>query len=187
MVNPVKSDKKTSTNPLIRFADLSQRGARNFDIVFTKDMLAAAADTLSILDVGKMRLTGSLRPEGDKDWLLEADAGASVVQECGVTLAPVKTRIDEKIRRHYVADWEEPDGESVVEMDENDEQEPLAGEINLEQVALEAISLALPAFPRSEGASLENAVFTEPGVAPMTDDDVKPFAALAALKDKLDD
>jgi hypothetical protein len=32
---------------------------------------------------------------------------------------------------------------------------------------------------------LNQAVFAEKGVAPMTDDDVKPFAGLAALKEKM--
>ena len=33
------------------------------------------------------------------------------------------------------------------------------------------------------GATLETHAFTEPGKTPMSDDDVKPFAALKALRD----
>ncbi|CAN0590320.1 unnamed protein product [Ectocarpus sp. 12 AP-2014] len=60
--------------------------------------------------------------------------------------------------------------------------EPLGREIDLNAVMIEALSLALPTYPRADTAELGQAVFTEPGKAAMTDDDTKPFAALAALK-----
>ena len=48
-----------------------------------------------------------------------------------------------------------------------------------------ALVLALPEYPRSEGAELGEAIFTEAGLAPMKDEDARPFAGLAALKDQL--
>ena len=69
--------------------------------------------------------------------------------------------------------------------DGNDEAEPLRSEIDLGEILVEALSLGLPDYPRADGAALEQAVFTEPGLTPMTDQDTKPFASLAALKDKL--
>ena len=47
--------------------------------------------------------------------------------------------------------------------------------------------LALPLYPRSENAELGEAVFTEDGVAPLKDEDTKPFAGLAALRDRFDE
>jgi len=35
------------------------------------------------------------------------------------------------------------------------------------------------------GAALESAAFAAPGVAPMTDQDAKPLAGLAALRDRM--
>ncbi|NNK79430.1 MAG: DUF177 domain-containing protein, partial [Litoreibacter sp.] len=55
------------------------------------------------------------------------------------------------------------------------------------RIALEALSLALPAYPRAEGAELGETVFSEPGTDPMSDEDAKPFAALAALKNKMNE
>ena len=49
----------------------------------------------------------------------------------------------------------------------------------------EALALALPDYPRAPDATLENAQVTEPGIAPMSDEDARPFAALAGLRDKL--
>jgi uncharacterized metal-binding protein YceD (DUF177 family) len=100
-------------------------------------------------------------------------------------LQPVKTRIDEPVHRVFLANWDDPVGESVREMDEDVESEALGEELDLENVALEAISLAMPDYPRLPDAELPQAVFTEPGQKAMTDEEAKPFAALAALKDKL--
>ncbi len=43
-----------------------------------------------------------------------------------------------------------------------------------------------PLYPRADGAELGEAVFAEDGAEPLSDEDVKPFAGLAALRDKLD-
>ena len=50
---------------------------------------------------------------------------------------------------------------------------------------IEELSLAVPEYPRSPDATLEQANFTKPGETPMSDEDARPFAGLAALKDKL--
>jgi len=50
----------------------------------------------------------------------------------------------------------------------------------------EALALALPDYPRAEGAALDKSTFAAPGTAPLQDADLKPFAGLAALKSKLE-
>ena len=52
-------------------------------------------------------------------------------------------------------------------------------------VALEALALALPPYPRAPGASLGEAVFAEQGVALLRDDDLRPFSGLASLAERL--
>jgi uncharacterized metal-binding protein YceD (DUF177 family) len=107
-----------------------------------------------------------------------------VVQPCVVTLEPVVTRLEEDVARNWVSDFEVPEAEEV-EIPEAVEDEPLGAEIDLGAVMVEALALALPAFPRAEGAELSESAFTEPGQKPMTDEDARPFAGLAALRDKL--
>ena len=80
----------------------------------------------------------------------------------------------EEITRRYLAEMEMPKAEEV-EMPEDDTVEPLPETLDLGVVIAEALALALPPFPRAEGATLGEAVFTEPGATPMTDD-----AAMAA-------
>lgn len=145
---------------------------------------AALARALGIDAVKKLRFEGHLLPEGKRDWRLEARLGATVVQPCSVTLVPVSTRIDTDVIRRYVADLPAPPpGE--IEMPEDDSVEPLSASLDLGAVMAEALALALPDFPRAAGVELGPAVFSEPGIRPLTDEATKPLAGLASLRDKL--
>jgi uncharacterized metal-binding protein YceD (DUF177 family) len=99
----------------------------------------------------------------------------------------VTSVIDETVTRRYLADMPPPAemGEEI-EMPEDDTAEPLPLEVDLPAVMVEALSLSLPDYPRRDAAELETAQFAAPGVTPLTDEDTKPFASLADLKDKLD-
>lgn len=168
----------------LRLSDLPNRKATHFDLTPTETERAAMADVLGILRIKQFRFTGTLAPLGRSDWVLRAELGASVEQSCVITLAPVATRIDEKITRQYLANWAAPDGDEVQMPDDTD-SDPLPVVLDLYAVAIEALALAQPAFPRAQGAALGAVQHAAEGVRPMTDEDVKPFAGLAALKDKL--
>lgn len=142
------------------------------------------ADGLGLLGLRKLRLEGRIEPEGRRDWRLVARLGATVVQPCVVTLAPVTTRIEETVTRVWRADYAEPQGDEVELPDEVDD-EPLGAVIDLGAVMVEALALALPLYPRAGGAGPGDAVVTEPGKAALTDEDVKPFAGLVGLRDRL--
>lgn len=169
----------------VRLADLATRKATDFTVQPDAAARAAIAEALGISGVKKLRFAGQIAPVGKADWQLTGELGATVVQPCVVTLDPVTTRIDEAVTRTYVADLPEPEG-SEVEMPEDDTIEPLPATLDLIQVLIEALALALPQYPRAEGVDLGEAVFAEPGVAPMRDDDAKPFAGLQALRDSLE-
>jgi uncharacterized metal-binding protein YceD (DUF177 family) len=146
----------------------------------------ALAEELDILGIKKLTFTGEVRPDGKKDLALTGHLGATVVQPCGVTLDPVTTRLEEPVTRRYVAGYEMPE-EAEAEMPEDEDIEALPDEIDLAAVMAEALALNLPPWPRAEGIEPLEIAVTEPGKAPMTDDDAKPFAALKSLKDKLGD
>lgn len=160
--------------------------AQDTDIALEPDAAARQrmADDLSVRSVRKLRFTGRLTAVGKYDWHLRARLGATVVQDCVVTLEPVTTRIDVDVARDYVADMPEPTVEDF-EIPEGDTPEPLPRTLDLMALASEALALALPDYPRAQGVELGQAVFAAPGVAPMTDEDAKPLAGLAALRDKL--
>lgn len=148
---------------------------------------AALASHLGAEAIRKLRFTGRLTPLGNRGWQLDADLGATAVQACIVTLTPVTTRIDTPVTRRFVpADrLDNYEAGSETEMPEDDSLEPLGDVIDLWAVMAEALALALPAYPRAGDADLEQAQFAEDGVEPLTDEDVKPFAGLASLREKM--
>jgi uncharacterized metal-binding protein YceD (DUF177 family) len=169
---------------ILRLADLTNRHASTFDLMPTPEERSAIAAHLGIPAVKKLVFAGEITPLGRGDWQLTAKLGATVVQPCVATLASVTTRMDEDIRRVYARDFAYPDG-AEAEMPDDDAVEPLPQTLDLGAVMIEALSLALPAFPRAEGAELGQVLVAAKGVAPMTDDDAKPFAGLGALRDQL--
>ena len=171
-------------NHLLRIAELPITEPKKFLLDLDADQRAALASELGIIGIRKLRFSGLIQAVGGNDWELIGELGATVVQACVVSLDSVTTRLDEAIRRLYVADLPEVVG-NEIEMPEDDSIEALTSEINLLDVAVEALALALPQFPRKQDAELGEAVFAEPGVTPMTDDEAKPFAKLGALKDAL--
>lgn len=143
---------------------------------------------LDLVSLRKLRFEGVLSPHAATDWIVKARLGATVTQACVVTLDPVTTRIEEDVVWQLVRDWreEEPVGEEV-EMPEDETRIPLGDEIDLMALMQEALALALPAYPRSADARAAEARVAPPGVAPLTDQEVKPFAGLAELKKRMDE
>lgn len=170
----------------LTISKLSSSETHEFLIVPDAEDRAAIAKRFGLSGLRKLRFEGALRPEGRTDWALVAKIGATVVQPCVVTLAPVTTRIDDSVSRTYLAVMPDLGDESEVEMPEDDSIEQLPKVLDLAEVMEEALALALPLYPRADGAEIGSAQFAEDGIAPMTDEDTKPFASLSALKNKLE-
>ncbi len=169
------------TDPLpyshpFRVADLAARKPTAFDLVPTASELAAIAGAVGADQVRKLRFAGTLTPFGQFDWRLQGRLGATVVQPCVVTLAPVTTRIEEMVTRTYQRDLPEPQ-ETEVEVPEDDTLERLGAVIDVGAVLIEALTLALPVYPRAPGAAYVEASFAEPGAEPVPET-VRPFAGL---------
>lgn len=169
----------------LRTAQLPARKPLRFDLVPDGPARAALAAELGLIQLPKLRLEGEIRADGSRDFVLTARLEAEIVQPCIITLAPVPSRIAEGVTRRYVRDWRPPEGDEV-EMPEDDSIEPLPDVIDLGDVMAEALSLALPLYPRAEGAELGMMDHAPPGADPITDVDLKPFAGLAALKQRLE-
>jgi uncharacterized metal-binding protein YceD (DUF177 family) len=163
---------------LIREAD-----AFPFDIAPTPAEAAAIARLLGARDIRKLRFKGALSRLPKGGWRLEATLGATAVQTCVVTLDPVTTRVDQPVTRTFLPAAATASAEVVVDLDD-DEIEPLGDRIDLGLVAIEALALALPNYPRRPGATLGPASAAGHGVAPLDEAELKPFAALAALRGK---
>mgnify|MGYP003113405156 FL=1 len=171
----------------IPVARLRSRAPNPFDLAPDAAACAAIAADLDIRGLRKLRFAGEILADDNRDWLLEGQLGATVVQDCVVTLAPVTTRLDLPVTRRFMQEPPEavPDEEGEAEMPEDDTIEPLGNVIDPAAVMIEALALNLPLHPRSEGADLGDAVYAAPGVTPMQDEDARPFAGLAGLRDHL--
>jgi uncharacterized metal-binding protein YceD (DUF177 family) len=169
----------------LKVSDLPQNRATSFDLQPDTAALTALAQELDLRGLKKLRFSGKITAKGRRDWQLSANLGATVQQDCVVTLEPMTTRIDEKVERIYISGLTDPD-DPEVEMEEDERIEPLQETIDPSAVMIEALSLLIPPYPRKDGAELGEAVYTEPGVTPMREEDTKPFAGLAALKKQLE-
>lgn len=197
MSDPTSPAPISFAHPL-RVSGLAVRTATTFALEPDAPTRAVIAQDIGILRLRKLRFTGKIEVQGKSDWLLTGTLGATVVQECGVTLEPVTTRIDQTVQRTYLAQMPEPQGDEV-EIPDDDTIEPLGPVIDPAAVALEALILALPLYPRAEslvgdadavddnGHEASGIEAAPPGQPPLTDETVKPFAGLAALRDKMKD
>ncbi|WP_424940295.1 YceD family protein [Aliiroseovarius sp. S253] len=175
----------TKYQHILRVADLSTGSATPFELIPTDAECKAIAAELGIPALRKLRFKGTLNARGKTDWQLKAQLGATVVQDCVVTLDPVTTRIEDPVSRRWVRDLPELEAGDEIEMPDDETLEQLGAEIDLGEVMIESLALALPMFPRAEGAELDQTNFAAPGVAPMSDEDARPFAGLSALRDQL--
>ena len=168
----------------LRVVDLSQTAPTRFDLRPDAATMTALAQELDLSGLRKLRFEGEITAQGKRDWRLRAHLGATVTQPCVVTLEPVTTRIETDIARLYLARYEDPDGEEA-EMPEDDTVEPVPDTLDLEALMAESLALALPDYPRKDGAHLGEAIYSAPGIDPMRDEDARPFAGLAGLRDAL--
>jgi len=168
----------------LRVSDLPRQRSHAIALTLDRAQMAELADDLALSALRKLSLKGTLAAHAARDWRLEAHLGATIVQPCGITLDPVTTRIDTPVFRLFQAEPESY-SEAEMEMPEDDTVEPLGRWIDPMAVLREALMLALPLYPRKEGAALGESLHTAPGVAPLRDEDARPFAGLAGLRDQL--
>ncbi len=168
----------------LRTGGLSPRKPTRFSYRPDAGERAALARDLGLISLHRLDLTGEIRPAGRDELVLEATLTAAADQACGITLAPVPAQVSESVRRRYVAGLTTPEGDEV-EMPEDDSVEPMPEVIDLSEIAAEALSLALPLYPRAPGAEFGQGLHAAEGVTPLADADLKPFAGLQDLAAKL--
>ena len=171
---------------LINVSKLSANQTYSVSLALTAEDIEDIKQELGLTALRKISFSGILEPNGQRDWELKAKLGATAVQACVVSLEPVTTRIDEPVERLYLHDMPEfANAEEEIEMPEDERIEALGQQISLVDVFREALVLALPEYPRAQGATIEQANFAEQGITPLKDEDTLPFAGLAALKEKM--
>ncbi|MDP5306755.1 YceD family protein [Paracoccus spongiarum] len=158
----------------VRVAHLNPRQPTPFAVDPDAGARQAIAEELGISGLPKLGFRGEIRAEGGDGWALRGVLTATVVQPCVVTLRPVRTALREEVTRHYSPHLSDPEGDEIEMPDET--LEPLGQFIDLGAVAIETLALALPEYPRAEGAALPDA---PPDEAPA--DTRRPFAGLGRM------
>lgn len=168
-------------------ATLSRARAHGFDLRPEGEEAVKIASFLKIRSVADLRFKGDLTAQSQDAWRIDGRLTAKVTQDCVISLAPVVQIVDEIVVRPYVPEEDLATMSEVdLDPDSDDDPEAFTDVIDPGQLALEALALALDPYPRAEDAALDQTRFAPPGVVPLSEDDLKPFAGLAALKDKLE-
>ena len=174
---------------LVRFSEINQSKSLEFHLTLQGEKVCELIERLDVLNIKKISFVGNLTLLSKNKWDLKAELRATVRQKCVITLKSVQTVINEKINRtfspsalHNTSKLDD-DGTSPVVFD--DSLQDLNDEIDLAEIIFEELTLILPLYPKFEGAELGSFTVTEPGVKPLNDENLKPFAQLSEFKDKL--
>ncbi|TJZ93493.1 DUF177 domain-containing protein [Paracoccus gahaiensis] len=169
MTDPTKHPQR------LRVAHLNPNTTTPFHLRPTSEVCTAIAGELGLDALSRLDFAGQLRGHGTDGWLLTGTLSARVTQPCVVTLKPVKSDITDQVRIQFTPHLSQPEGDEVEMPDET--LEPLGNFIDLSAIMVEALSLALPEYPRAKGAAL-----TATAPAPEEADDTRrPFAGLEKL------
>ncbi|MEG4644395.1 uncharacterized metal-binding protein YceD (DUF177 family) [Paracoccus pantotrophus] len=156
-----------------RVAHLNPRQPTDFALAPAAPARRALAAELGLIALPRLGFSGRIRAVASDAWEVTGTLSARVVQPCVVTLAPVETELRETLHRVFSPHAGTPEGDEVEMPDED--LEPLGQFIDIEAIMTEALALALPLYPRAEGAALD-----APETAP-EEGIRKPFAGLADL------
>ena len=175
---------------VIRFSDINQAKSFEFNLTLSSEKVSKLIARLDLVNLRKVSLIGKLSPLSSKEWSLKAELRATVKQKCVITFKPVQTVINETINRTFsplalqnASTDHSDDGISPVTFD--DSLQEFSDEIDLAEIIFEELLLILPLYPKFEDAELGVYTVTEPGAEQLKNENLKPFAQLSELKEKL--
>jgi uncharacterized metal-binding protein YceD (DUF177 family) len=175
----------TETQPFIHeyyLGDVGRNGAE-FTLSAKGDELARIAAWADIQGVEAFEAKVALRKHSANQFALDADLTVDVVQECVVTLAPVRNRVELHVHRelHLTHQIRHRPNEVIpLAAGAGDDEVPEEIESLDYDVAaplLEDFALALDPYPRAPGVEFAVPAETEPARE-------NPFAVLKSLKNR---
>lgn len=150
------------------------------------DERRALAARLSLVALERLTASVKLEPLGDRGRVrARVNLVADVIQSCVVTLGPVPAHIEESFGLVFVPEADIPaeKGEVEVVLDGEEPPEPVReGKFDLGEAVAEHLALALDPYPRTAGASVEEA--WGEGAGDGGEEDDGPFAVLKRLTDR---
>jgi uncharacterized metal-binding protein YceD (DUF177 family) len=162
-------------------ADALAPGAR-FEGVADAGERAALATRFGVTAVQALGFRAEAAPWGPGGVRLRGVAEAALTQTCVVTLEPVAATLAEPFERFFAPADRLAQAQALLGPDLDEAPEALGGAVDIGEIAAETVALAIDPYPRAPGAAFEGARSAPPGVAPLSDEQARPFAGLAALK-----
>lgn len=148
---------------------------------------AALAQRFGLQTLDRLSATLAVRRVSDAMFHVSGRLSAAVVQQCVVTLEPVRTSLDEPVAVTFVKPKAvAKKGKAAVEADEGLEDEGpeiMDGDlIDLGEAVAQQLAVSLDPYPRAPGASLEAVL--PPTLAVEKDEEKRPspFAVLETLR-----
>jgi uncharacterized metal-binding protein YceD (DUF177 family) len=160
---------------------------KSFTIEANATERKALAKRLGVPEVVAVRADLGLRlAQGGRIVLLKGRLKAELVQNCVVTLEPVRSRVDEEFSRTYSIEGGRGPAEVVIDLEEEEPPEPVEnGQIDMGEAAAEHLALAMDPFPRAPGVSFEPPPETAPPDASERERKPNPFEVLAEHRKKV--
>jgi uncharacterized metal-binding protein YceD (DUF177 family) len=158
------------------------------------DALAALAEAMDVLSISAFSAKLNIKRWHKDGVRVSGPLSAVLHQQCVITLKPVEEVINEEINAVFVPETSklakpdvsgeanelliDPEGDDVPEVF----QSPF---LDVGEITAEFFALEINPYPRIDGAEEEAKKFAEDSNPDGDDAKENPFAALAALKDKL--
>jgi uncharacterized metal-binding protein YceD (DUF177 family) len=157
------------------------RDGDRLDIVADDEERRAVAERLGLLCLERFEAHAVLSRDGQKV-RATGRLRAALEQSCVATGEPVPAHIDEPFDLSFMPEPTSRGGDDEIELGEDDLDTVFhdGSAIDLGGAIADTLALALDPYPRSAGA---DAALKEAGV--LSEEEASPFAALAALKEKI--
>ena len=157
------------------------REGDRLDIIADEGERSAVADRLGLLSLDRLEAHAVLSRDGQQV-RATGRLKASLEQSCVATGDPVPAHIDEPFELLFMPEPKGAKADDEVELGRSDLDTIFhdGSAIDLGGAVIDTLALSLDPYPRSAGA---DAALKEAGV--LTEEEASPFAALAALKEKM--
>ncbi len=182
-----ESDIAPEFSVTVALDDLPDEGAR-YALCADEAARAGLAARFGLVSLDRLEAEVSLSwVRRDEVLSLSGRLSADVVQNCVVTLEPVRSTVEEEIDLCFARDID-----SAAEVVDPDSAEPLDSDIlDIGEVVAEELSLALDPYPRAPGVD-PKALRLGPGATYLTEEEAgsgeqpgnRPFEVLAGLRPK---
>lgn len=169
-------------NRNIDIGDIKEHSEIKLEIIATEAECIALAKRFDILAVEKLTAIVKATMKAGDIYRIKGDIQASVVQACGVTLAPCPEIVKETFEETLTTNPNKVAHEDETDADIEKPVDVIEGNlINVGEVVAQWLALSLNPFPRSDAPVFE---YVEDSATAEGKQTHNPFQALAALKDK---